>query len=51
MYKFQKRYVNQMWWEGRNCMQKLGGMAFDHVITKLRAKYHNFHKDTFTRLG
>ena len=32
-------------------MQPLGDMTFDHVITKLRTLYHNFHKDTFTKLG
>ena len=32
-------------------MQPLGDMTFDHVITKLRTLYHNFHKDTITKLG
>ena len=32
-------------------MQPLGDITFDHVITKLRTLYHNFHKDTITKLG
>ena len=32
-------------------MQPLGDMTFDHMITKLRTLYHNFHKDTITKLG
>ena len=32
-------------------MQSLGDMSFDHVITKLRTLYHNFDKDTITKLG
>ena len=50
-YKFQKRHVNQIWWEGWNCMQPLGDMTFDHMITKLRTLYLNFYKDTITKLG
>ena len=32
-------------------MQPLGDMTFGHVISKLRTLYHNFHKDTITKLG
>ena len=32
-------------------MQPFGDITFDHVITKLRMLYHNFHKDTITKLG
>ena len=32
-------------------MQPLSDMAFDPLITKLRTLYHNFHKDTITKLG
>ena len=28
---FKKIHVKQIWWEGRNGMQPLGDMAFDHV--------------------
>ena len=32
MPKFKRRNVNQIWWEGWDCMQPLDNMAFDHVI-------------------
>ena len=32
-------------------MQPLLDITFDHVITKLRTLYHNFHKDTITKFG
>ena len=50
-YRFQKRHANQIWWEVWNCMQPLGDMTFDHVVTKLRTLCHNFHKDAITKLS
>ena len=32
-------------------LQPLDEMTFDHVITKLRTLYLNFHKDAITKLG
>ena len=51
MSKFQKRNINQIWWEGWNCMQTLGGMTFDHVITWwIKKSYYNLYEDTITKL-